>query len=277
MAIVFSQDIPSSQYDYYKGVLSPAYNNTLVGKGDVVKKPYRKKKRKAPSAAQLKVREAFRDSCDCWWKQKEEGISIPPEWGPRPLWWWYQHAVMRRMMVFHYFQHRTISPFYNDETIPWCEYGPKRDVHVDSALPSTNFGKWETIQAQVIYQRRWKRFFIMKDPDEYFEHDLNLYCTVLGKGGDFATPILSCYSIKRNVIGEMTMTWQNQPTMYEELTYHAVTSTGWHVLNTGIDWIAFGFKIKNEETLPDYNKYDCRFASMNHPEEGKRPFWGEMP
>lgn len=277
MAKVFSQDIPSNLYDHYKGILTPGYSMPTGGAGDTVRKPPRGKPKRPPSPAQLAVREAFRDSCDCWWKQKEEGIAIPPEIGPRPLWWWYEKAMMRRMMVFHYFQHRTISPMYHEESIPWCEYGPKRDVHVNQAFPDMNFGKWETIRASKIYGYDICRFFIMKGPDEYFEHDLNLYCTIVGTGGDYRTPTLSCHALKRNVIGEMTITYNNQPTMYEELTYHTIGSTGWWHFNTGIDWYAFGFKLKNEDDLNPNRKYDVRFASMNHPIPAYRPWWGEWP
>lgn len=273
MAIVVDQNIPSEYYVQYNNILTASYTvPTVPGKG-VVQSNGGPRIGGAPSAAQLKVRQAFKDSCACWWKQKNEGTSWPPDVGPRDIVWWSLESQYWEMMIFHYYMYLSISPFYNDEEVDWCIYGPKRDTHIFDNLPDDNFWNWEETRIAK-YHDDWRaRMFIMKEESEYDYTYLHLYVTDHMAGNATHNSIIAVWDIRQNFFQEKRVTWNNQPYWYDMLTYQTITSDGWIDIYTGKDWHAFGIMLFNESELPVENIYDVTFASMQYPIEGLRPLW----
>jgi len=93
---IIDQDIPAELYRQYQRSLGFA-QETKSGSGiySIRKRPpYRlphmqSERGNSPSAAQLAVRQAFKDSVDCFNGSPRSGGAVPPELGYRSREWWF--------------------------------------------------------------------------------------------------------------------------------------------------------------------------------------------
>ena len=272
MAKVFSQDIPCSQYDYYKGILTPSYNHRLCKRGDIVKKPCRYSEKQQTSPAQREVRDAFKDSCNCWHLQKEENDWTPPDPGPRPYSYWRNLALKSRLYPYQYYMHRTISLFYKELTVPWCVLGAVGDASIANIYPDENMGELSFLWAESYYFGEVYRFLISRGPEDQGKPYLNIYC--LGRW--FAYPEagwLQAWSTVPDSFDEMTVTWNNAPSQDALLDSKQLPH-----LN---QYYKFSVGAANSilfRLIEEYNPYvedigACTFASREHSISGYRPYF----
>lgn len=282
MAKVIGQDIPAFLYDQYKDILTLAVPHSLVKHGNYVRvlpswreklHVFESEEYKKIPPGRLAVWVAFKQACECWWKQKEEGTSWPPDVGPRDMLYWSMESLYERMGIFQFYMHKSIRPFYRTGTTDWCVYGPKRDTHIISILPDDNFWDWEETRIFCYHQNSFARMFIMKGPDEYDCNFLNLYVTNPLAGTATHYSDVGLYDLRANFFQDNRVTWNNQPAWYDRLTYQYITQEGWQKFWVGTGFHAFGLKLLHEETLPEEVVCDVLFASMQYPIESLRPYF----
>jgi len=127
MAKIITQNIPPAMADAYDASLQRA---TLWKSGGDI---YQVRKRVPfrighvqnfpdghPTPAQIKVRDAFKLSCNCFRRQPASGGVVPPAIGPRDRSWWYNAAVGSGLWYYDYFIQQTWPLFYSGQIPDWC-------------------------------------------------------------------------------------------------------------------------------------------------------------
>ena len=127
MAKVVTQNIPPAMVGAYDASLQRATLWKAVGDIYQVRTrvPFRighiqNPPKGTPSAAQSKVRDAFKMSCNCFRRQPDSGGVVPPSLGPRDRSWWYNAAVGSGLWYYDYFIQKTLPFFYAGIIPDWC-------------------------------------------------------------------------------------------------------------------------------------------------------------
>lgn len=272
MAKVIGQDIPNQYYDQYRAVLTPAHDNKTMEGGSQVRDKQVKIPSKPPSVAQLMVRKAFKDSCDCWWLQKMATEYYPGEGLPRPYWWWKWEGEGKGMYPFHAFMSSTIHPYYRHLMIPWCPSDRIQDTYIWTDEPDENFCREPNLITWQQYGPCIMRFHVKRGPDDLWKGYLNLFLYALTKmvAGDYQ---LLCSDTPDFEWDEWKITANNQPQEYDAMDLLPVTTEGWYKFKVQEDKLNFIIRVQNQYF--QYWNYACRciFRSMEHPIPEEQPFF----
>jgi hypothetical protein len=232
MAKVIGQDIPCRYYDRYTSFLTPSYDHTLSKYKKVVKPFCRGSPRLKTSLAQLRVRQAFRDSAECWHENKGEDGWVPYDDGYRPYWYWRNGGINTRLYPYQYFMHRTISPMYRNQDIPWCENVDLLDTYISEAFPDDNFCRELSLIARFDYYGFGCRIHIHRGVEDAQKEFLNVFCFegyVKPKGEVH----LLCASSDSFEWGERLITYNNQPQEIQITDSPLFLGPRWYKLHVG--------------------------------------------
>ncbi|MBA7496966.1 hypothetical protein ES702_07575 [subsurface metagenome] len=272
MARVIGQDIPNEFYDRYRAVLTPAHTIKSGNYDDYVREKKDPRKKKPPSVLQLKLRKAFKDSCDCWWIQK-----MVTEWemwdpGPRPYWWWMIEGWPKNLYPFQSFMSSTISPYYNDCWIPWCIMDSVEDTFIDIYDPDLNLCREMEFSTWQMYGPCLRRIHIKRGVMDQWKGYLNVFCFHLTKfvPGNYW---LLCSDTHDFDWDEWKITANNQPQEYEVMDNLLIKGTGWYKFKVQEDRPNFIIRVHNYYFK--YWEYACRvrFRSREHPVPEEQPFF----
>jgi len=268
MAKVIGQDIPCKHYDRYTSFLTPSHDHVLSKYKKVIKAYCRSTPRLKTSLAQLKVREAFKDSAKCWHDNKSENGWIPYQDGFRPYWYWKEGGIHYRLYPYQYFMHRTISPFYRSMHIPWCVNFDLQDTFISSAFPDGNFCRDMFLIARFDYGGVMCRFHIKRGVRDQEKEYLNIYCSefISTPKGNTRLYVFSSWPYEWD---EWKITYENQPQEYASLANLSFKGTGWYKFPVPLAcqnvilrlwpeeykyWDYFILGVFNSEEYPDFNQ-----------------------
>lgn len=107
----------------------------------------------SPSAAQKKVREAFKRCCNCFGMQPWSGGAEPDGDGGYSRTWWYSKAEPWGLWYYNYFISETWYDMFIDDPPKWCIEKSLGDTYVEEWAPNNNYAS-----------RPY--FYACKDPDD---------------------------------------------------------------------------------------------------------------
>lgn len=230
----------------------------------------------SPSAAQLKIRKAFKRSCNCFNIQPWSGGAEPDGIGPYSRTWWYDQAGPSGLWYYDYFIQQSWLHMFQNDPPKWCRVSTTLDAQISSGFPDNSYPSQPNIHAVKFgCPIEWKIRAYFGITPKITTSYLHVYITGGSYYDEEGIPTLQAYGVESTTWTEGTLTWNNAPPL-KELLYSAVhLSPTWISVPTkGYPTIAF--RLANEKCYPlDVPWYATSYAmaAHEHSDQSKRPYW----